>query len=105
MKECVQPLPEVEYLYGILPQPVCRFGVSLTDGNNRVKVDAMQTDPGFLEGIQPAVSWQDMVLAKRIVREVAKAVVVCASVARKLFGTYGCGGAAIVVEPRTGACR
>lgn len=45
MKECVQPVPEVEYCTAFSPAGLSL--ASLTDGNNRVKVDAMRTDPDF----------------------------------------------------------
>lgn len=60
--------------------------VSLTDGNNRVKVDAMQTDQGFWK----VFSLQFMAghgFGEEDRAGGTKAVVVCASVARKLFGT------------------
>ena len=43
MKECIQPLPEVEACTAFSTADVAL--VSLTDGNNRLKVDAMSTDP------------------------------------------------------------
>ena len=45
MKECIQPLPEVEACTAFSTADVAL--VSLTDGNNRLKVDAMSTDPDF----------------------------------------------------------
>lgn len=69
MKECIQPLSEVEACTAFAPASAAL--VSLTDGSNRVKVDAMQTDQGFGR-YSACSSWQDMVLAKRIVREVQR---------------------------------
>lgn len=84
MKECIEPLPEVEACTAFTPAGTALM--SLTDGKNRTKVDAMQTDPGFWKvfGFQ--------FLAGRGFSEEEragdmKAVVICASVARKLFGT------------------
>ena len=45
MKDCVQPLPEVEACTAFVPATVAL--VSMPDGTNAVKVDAMETDPGF----------------------------------------------------------
>ena len=45
MKNCVQPLPEVEACTAFVPATVAL--VSMPDGTNAVKVDAMETDPGF----------------------------------------------------------
>jgi len=42
MKECVQPLPEVEACTAFVPAGVAL--VSMPDGTNSVKVDAMETD-------------------------------------------------------------
>lgn len=84
MKECIQPLSEVEACTAFVP--ACAALVSLTDGGNRVKVDAMQTDPGFWR-----VFSMQFMAGRGFTEEDrtgdAKAVVVCASVARKLFGT------------------
>lgn len=83
MKECIQPLSEVEACTAFVPAGAAL--VSLTDGGNRVKVDAMQTDPGFWR----IFSMQFMAgrgFAEEDRTGDAKAVVVCASVARKLFG-------------------
>ena len=43
MKECIQPIPEVEACTAFTTADVAL--VSLADGNNRLKVDAMNTDP------------------------------------------------------------
>ena len=45
MKECIQPLPEVEACTAFTTAEVAL--VSLTDGSNRVKVDALNPDPDF----------------------------------------------------------
>ena len=89
MKECIQPLPEVEACTAFSTADVAL--VSLTDGNNRLKVDAMSTDPDFwkifklqfLEGksFTEAERGGDM-----------QSVVISASVARKLFGTTEAAG-------------
>lgn len=50
MKECVQPLPEVEACTAFVPAGVAL--VSMPDGTNSVKVDAMETDPGFWKVFQ-----------------------------------------------------
>lgn len=42
MKDCVQPLPEVEACTAFVPASVAL--VSMPDGTNAVKVDAMETD-------------------------------------------------------------
>ena len=89
MKECIQPLPEVEACTAFSTADVAL--VSLTDGNNRLKVDAMSTDPEFwnifklqfLDGksFTEAERGGDM-----------QSVVISASVARKLFGTTEAAG-------------
>ena len=84
MKECIQPLSEVEACTAFAPAGAAL--VSLTDGSNRVKVDAMQTDQGFWK----VFSLQFMAghgFGEEDRAGGTKAVVVCASVARKLFGT------------------
>ena len=45
MKECIQPIPEVEACTAFTTADVAL--VSLADANNRLKVDAMNTDPEF----------------------------------------------------------
>ncbi|CAK7085188.1 ABC transporter permease [Bacteroides sp.] len=84
MKECVQSVPEVEHCTAFTTADLSL--ASLADGSNRVKVDAMQTDPGFWKVFSMHF------LAGRGLSEAdragnSKAVVVCASVARKLFGS------------------
>ena len=89
MKECIQPLPEVEACTAFSTADVAL--VSLTDGNNRLKVDAMSTDPGFWK------IFNMQFLDGRSFTEAERggemmSVVVCASVARKLFGTVEAAG-------------
>ena len=89
MKECIQPLPEVEACTAFSTADVAL--VSLTDGNNRLKVDAMSTDPDFWKifklqfpdgkSFTEAERGGDM-----------QSVVISASVARKLFGTTEAAG-------------
>lgn len=84
MKECVQPLKEVEACTTFSPATVAML--SMTDGTNRMKVDAMATDPGF---------WRifnlKFLYGKGFTDEDrggdTKATVIAASVARKVFGT------------------
>ena len=52
MKNCVQPLPEVEACTAFVPATVAL--VSMPDGTNAVKVDAMER-PGILESVPDAV--------------------------------------------------
>ncbi len=95
MKECIQPLPEVEACTAFTTAGVAL--VSLTDGSNRVKVDALNTDPDFWKifsmqfldgrGFTEAERGGDM-----------KAIVICASVARKLFGTTEVAGRQILLN-------
>ena len=84
MKECIQPIPEVEACTAFTTADVAL--VSLADGNNRLKVDAMNTDPEFWK----VFSMQ--FLGGRALTEAdrggdMRSIVICASVARKLFGT------------------
>ena len=89
MKECIQPLPEVEACTAFGTPNVAL--VSLTDGNNRLKVDAMSTDSDF---------WKIFKLQFLDGRSFTKAerggdmqsVVISASVARKLYGTVEAAG-------------
>lgn len=95
MKECIQPLPEVEACTAFNAAQVAL--VSLSDGSNRMKVDALNTDPGFWKvfgmrfiagsGFTEA-DWGGDV----------RSVVVCASVARKLFGTTDAVGQQILLD-------
>lgn len=84
MKECVQPLNEVEACTAFNTATVSLL--SLSDGSNRVKVDALATDPGFWK------IFSFRFLAGRGFTEAdrggeVKAIVVSASTARKVFGT------------------
>ena len=95
MKECIQPLPEVEACTAFTTAEVAL--VSLTDGSNRVKVDALNTDPDFWKifsmqfldgrGFTEADRGGDM-----------RASGICASVARKLFGTTEVAGRQILLN-------
>ena len=95
MKECIQPLPEVEACTAFTTAEVAL--VSLTDGSSRVKVDALNTDPDFWKifsmqfldgrGFTEADRGGDM-----------RAIVICASVARKLFGTTEVAGRQILLN-------
>ena len=89
MKECIQPLPEVEACTAF-----CRVDValvSLTDGNNRLKVDAMSTDPDFWKIFKlQFLDGKSFTEAER--GGDMQSVVISASVARKLFGTTEAAG-------------
>ena len=89
MKECIQPLPEVEACTAFSTADVAL--VSLTDGNNRLKVDAMSTDPDFWK------IFKLQFLDGKSFTETERggdmqSVVISASVARKLFGTTEAAG-------------
>lgn len=89
MKECIQLLSEVEACTAFSTADVAL--VSLTDGNNRLKVDAMSTDPDFWK------IFNMQFLDGRSFTEAERggemmSVVICASVARKLFGTVEAAG-------------
>ena len=89
MKECIQPLPEVEACTAFSTADVAL--VSLTDGSNRLKVDAMSTDPDFWK------IFNMQFLDGRSFTEAERggemmSVVICASAARKLFGTVEAAG-------------
>lgn len=84
MKECIQSIPEVEACTAFTAADVAL--VSLADGSNRLKVDAVNTDPEFWK----VFSMQ--FLGGRALTEAdrggdMRSIVICASVARKLFGT------------------
>ncbi|RHL88827.1 hypothetical protein DWZ95_18370 [Bacteroides intestinalis] len=84
MKECIQPLPEVEACTAFSTADVAL--VSLTDGNNRLKVDAMSTDPDFWKIFKlQFLDGKSFTEAER--GGDMQSVVISASVARKLFGT------------------
>ena len=89
MKECIQPLPEVEACTAFSTADVAL--VSLTDGNNRLKVDAMSTDPDFWKIFK--VQFLDgKCFTEAVLGVVVKSVDISASVARKLFGTTEAAG-------------
>lgn len=89
MKECIQPLPEVEACTAFSTANVAL--VSLTDGNNRLKVDAMSTDPDFWKIFKlQFLDGKSFTEAER--GGDMQSVVISASVARKLFGTTEAAG-------------
>ncbi|WP_294607916.1 ABC transporter permease [uncultured Bacteroides sp.] len=89
MKECIQPLPEVEACTAFSTADVAL--VSLTDGNNRLKVDAMSTDPDFWKIFKlQFLDGRSFTEAERGGEMMS--VVISASVARKLFGTTEAAG-------------
>ena len=89
MKECIQPLSEVEACTAFSTADVAL--VSLTDGNNRLKVDAMSTDPDFWKIFKlQFLDGKSFTEAER--GGDMQSVVISASVARKLFGTTEAAG-------------
>ena len=89
MKECIQPLPEVEACTAFSTADVAL--VSLTDGNNRLKVDAMSTDPDFWKIFKlQFLDGKSFTEAER--GGDMQSVVISASVASKLFGTTEAAG-------------
>ena len=95
MKECIQPLKEVEACTAFLPANIAL--VSMSDGSNRVKVDAMQTDPGFWKIFQlQFITGQGFTEADR--GGEMNPVVIAASVARKIFGTTDVVGQTILLN-------
>ena len=89
MKECIQSLPEVEACTAFSTADVAL--VSLTDGNNRLKVDAMSTDPDFWKIFKlQFLDGRSFTEAER--GGDMQSVVISASVARKLFGTTEAAG-------------
>lgn len=89
MKECIQPLPEVEACTAFSTADVAL--VSLTDGNNRLKVDAMSTDPDFWKIFKlQFLDGKSFTEAER--GGDMQSVVISVSVARKLFGTTEAAG-------------
>lgn len=89
MKECIQPLPEVEACTAFSTADVAL--VSLTDGNNRLKVDAMSTDPDFWKIFKlQFLDGKSFTEAER--GGDMQSVAISASVARKLFGTTEAAG-------------
>lgn len=95
MKECIQPLPEVEACTAFSTADVAL--VSLTDGNNRLKVDAMSTDPDFWKIFKlQFLDGRSFTEAER--GGDMQSVVISASVARKLFGTMEAAGRQILLN-------
>lgn len=91
MKECIQPLENIEACTTYSTASVSLL--SLTDGTNRVKVDALETDPGFWQ------VFQFQFLAGTGFTEVSrKEVVIAASMARKLFGTTDVVGQILLID-------
>ena len=89
MKECIQPLLEVEACTAFSTADVAL--VSLTDGNNRLKVDARSTDPDFWKIFKlQFLDGRSFTEAER--GGDMQSVVISASVARKLFGTTEAAG-------------
>lgn len=95
MKECVQPLKEVEACTSFTPASVALL--SMTDGTNRVKVDAMETDPGFWKVFQMQFiagrGFDDSDWGGEV-----SSIVISASVARKLFGTTDVIGKSVLLN-------
>lgn len=95
MKNCVQPLPEVEACTAFVPATVAL--VSMPDGTNAVKVDAMETDPGFWKVFRMQFvagrGFDDSDRGGDV-----SAIVVAASVARKLFGTTDAVGKTVLLN-------
>lgn len=95
MKECVAPLPEVEACTAFNPATAAL--VSLSDGSQRAKVDMVKTDPGF---------WKVFRFRFIVGRSFdegdqggeTKAVVMAASVARRLFGTTDAVGKGLLLN-------
>lgn len=95
MKECIQPLPEVEACTAFVPAGVAL--VSMPDGTNRMKVDAMETDPGFWK------VFRMQFVAGRGFNDSdwggdVPAIVIAASVARQLFGTTDAVGKTVLLN-------
>lgn len=95
MKDCVQPLPEVEACTAFVPASVAL--VSMPDGTNAVKVDAMETDPGFWKVFRMQFvagrGFDDSDRGGDV-----SAIVVVASVARGLFGTTDAVGKTVLLN-------
>jgi len=83
MKVCVMPVKSIEACTAY--SPVSAALISLNDGSNRIKVDAVQTDPGFWKVFQfDFISGLGFTEGDR--NDKVKAMVITASIARKLFG-------------------
>lgn len=95
MKECVQPLKEVEVCTSFTPTTVAL--ISMPDGTNRVKADAKETDPGFWKIFRMSF------VAGRGFDESdwggeSQSIVIAASIARKLFGTTDVVGKTVLLN-------
>lgn len=83
MKVCVMPVKSIEACTAY--SSVSTALISLSDGSNRIKVDAVQTDPGFWKVFQfDFINGQGFTEGDR--NDKVKAMVITASIARKLFG-------------------
>ncbi|TWV15189.1 FtsX-like permease family protein [Bacteroidaceae bacterium HV4-6-C5C] len=83
MKACVMPVKSIEACTAY--SPVSAALISLSDGSNRIKVDAVQTDPGFWKVFQfDFIDGLGFTEGDR--NDKVKAMVITASMARKLFG-------------------
>ncbi len=95
MKECVQPLQEVEACTAFVPATVAL--ISMPDGTNRVKADAMKTDPGFWKIFRMQFvagrGFDDSDWGGDV-----PAIVISVSVARKLFGTTDAVGRTVLLN-------
>lgn len=95
MKECVQPLKEVEACTSYTPAAVALL--SMTDGTNRVKVDALETDPGFWQVYRMQFvagrGFDDSDWGGK-----TPAIVISASIARKVFGTTDVVGQTVLLN-------
>lgn len=95
MKTFIQPIPEVEACTAYNASDVAM--VSLTDGSRRLKADAMDTDPGFWQIFEMSfLSGRPLADADRAGK--SKAIVICASVARHLFGTTDAAGQELLLN-------
>lgn len=95
MKECVQPLEKVEACTSFTSAAVALL--SMTDGTNRMKVDVVNTDPGFWN------VFRMQFVAGRGFEEAdwggkVQSVVISASTARKLFGTTDAVGKIVLLN-------
>lgn len=95
MKECVQPLKEVKACTSYTPATVALL--SMTDGTNRVKVDALETDPGFWQVFRMQFvagrGFDDSGWGGK-----TPPIVISASIARKVFGTTDVVGKTVLLN-------
>lgn len=95
MKECVQPLKEVEACTSYTSATVALL--SMTDGTNRVKVDALETDPGFWQVYRmqfiAGQGFDDSDWGGK-----TPSIVISASIARKVFGTTDVVGQTVLLN-------